>query len=200
MYKYHWKKYVYCWYFGWCLRGTFNSDICEKLWPPPLHIGYFRLFWISDIFEKSWPPPSLGAISYIFEIENILMAVDPSDRHLNWHICSEKDEIHWKNTAKGNMSSAVCLPVGKTLLMGNFTHNHPPPISHLPLKVVFHQRYSSIEDRLLSEVVFDWRSSSLKGCLPSKVVFHQRSSSIEGRLPSMVFSQWFSSSIEGRLP
>ena len=70
------------------------------------------------------------------------------------------------------MSSAVCLPVGKTLLKGNLTHNHPPLIGHLPLKVVFHRRLSSIEGRL-----------------PSKVVFHRRSSSIEGRLPySLVVS------------
>ena len=34
----HWKipkKCVYSWYFGWCLRATFNSDIFEKLRNPP---------------------------------------------------------------------------------------------------------------------------------------------------------------------
>ena len=39
-------------------------------------------------------------------------------------------------------------------------------------KVFFHQRLSSINDRLPSKVVFHKRSSSIKDHLPTKVVFH----------------------------
>ena len=81
------------------------------------------------------------------------------------------------------MSSAVCLPVGKTLLKGNFTHKHPP---HISPSVIFHGRSSSIEGRLPSKVIVNQRSSSSEGRHPSKVVFHQRSSLIKGRLPSKV--------------
>jgi len=48
---------------------------------PPSHISDFFEF---QTFLKK-------AISEIFEIENILMAVDPSDRHLNWHFCIRKE-------------------------------------------------------------------------------------------------------------
>ena len=41
-------------------------------------------------FLMSDPPPHIGAISDNFEIENILIAVDPLDKHLNWHICMRK--------------------------------------------------------------------------------------------------------------
>ena len=57
-------------------------------------------------------------------------------------------------------------------------------ISCLSLKVVFHQRVSSIKGCLPSKVFFHQRLSSIKGCLPSKVIFHRSSSSIKGRLPS----------------
>ena len=56
------------------------------------------------------------------------------------------------------------------------------------LKVVFHQRSSSIKGHLSSKVIFHQRSSSIKGRLTSKVIFHQRSSSIKGCLPSKVVS------------
>ena len=55
--------------------------------------------------------------------------------------------------------------------------------SRLLIKVVFHQRLSSIEGCLLWKVVFSQRLSSIKGCLPSKVFFHQRYSSAKGYLP-----------------
>ena len=62
-------------------------------------------------------------------------------------------------------------------------------IRHLS-KVVFHQKSSSIKDRLPSKGVFHQRSSSIKVCPPSKVVFHPRSSFIKGCLPSKgVFHQ-----------
>ena len=68
---------------------------------------------------------------------------------------------------------------------------------HLPSKVIFHQRLSSIKGGPPSKVVFHQRSSSinvvfplrlsiLKGRLPSVVFFHQRSSSIKGPPPSKV--------------
>ena len=43
--------------------------------------------------KKADPPPPIGPISDIFEIENILMAVDPLDRHLNLHICIRKGKF-----------------------------------------------------------------------------------------------------------
>ena len=55
---------------------------------------------------------------------------------------------------------------------------------HLPSRVVFCQRSSSVKGCLLSKVVFRIRSPSVKGCLPSKFVFCQRLSSVRGRLPS----------------
>ena len=92
----------------------------------------------------------------------------------------------------------------------------------LPLKVVFHQKTSSVKGRLLSKVVLCQRSSSIEGCLPllghfhfcpvpcafqqcasrllSKVVSRQRLSSIKSRLPSKVVFHQRSSSIKGRLP
>ena len=45
----------------------------------------------------------------------------------------------------------------------------------LPSKIVFHQRFSSINVCLSSKVVFHQRFSSIKVCLPPKVVFYQRS-------------------------
>ena len=57
---------------------------------------------------------------------------------------------------------------------------------HLPAKVVFHLRWSSVKGRLPLKAVFRQRSSSSKGRLPSKVVFRQRSSSVKGHLPSKV--------------
>ena len=72
--------------------------------------------------------------------------------------------------------------------------------SRLPMKVVFHQRSSSIECWLPLNVVFNQRMSYIKGCLPSEAVFHRSSSSIVGHLPSKVVFYWRSSSIIGRLP
>ena len=82
---------------------------------------------------------------------------------------------------------------------------------HLSSKVVFRHRSSSVKGRLLSrsssvkgrhpsKVVFCHTSSSVEGHLPSKVIFHPRSSSIKGRLPSKVVFRQKSSSIQGRLP
>ena len=72
--------------------------------------------------------------------------------------------------------------------------------SHLPLKVVFHQRSSSTEGHLPPKVVFHQRSSSPKGCLPPKVFFQRRSSSIQGHLPLKVIFHRRLSSIKGRPP
>ena len=70
----------------------------------------------------------------------------------------------------------------------------------LPLKIVLHQRLSSIGGHLPSKVVSHQRSSSSKGHLPSKgqlrskVVFNQMSSSIKCHLQSnVVFYQMLSS-------
>ena len=62
---------------------------------------------------------------------------------------------------------------------------------HLPSKVVFQQRWSSIKGRhhprsSSKKVILLLSSSSLKGRLPSVVFFHQRSSSTKGRPPSKV--------------
>ena len=68
------------------------------------------------------------------------------------------------------------------------------------MKVVFHQRSSSVKGCLSSKVVFCQRSSFVKGRLPSKVVFRQRSSSVKGRLRSKVVFCQRSSSVKCRLP
>ena len=44
----------------------------------------------TQLFSCLTPPSPIGAISDNFEIENILIAVDPLDKHLNWHICIRK--------------------------------------------------------------------------------------------------------------
>ena len=67
---------------------------------------------------------------------------------------------------------------------------------HLPSKVVFHRRLSSIGGRLPLEVVFYWRSSSIRGRLPLEVVFHLRSSAIWGRLPLEFVFHWRLSSYQ----
>ena len=59
--------------------------------------------------------------------------------------------------------------------------------------IIFHQRLSSINDRLPSKVILHQRSSSIK------VIFHQRSSSVKGRLPSLVLFHQRSPFIKGRL-
>ena len=51
---------------------------------------------------------------------------------------------------------------------------------HLPWKVVFHTRKSSIKGCFSSIL------SSIKGCLQSKIVFLQRSSSIKGQRSSSI--------------
>merc|ERR1711942_6470 len=103
--------------------------------------------------------------------------------------------MYCKNTAKRNMSSAVCLPamhkyslfLRSSSVLSSIEGRLPKGVfvkRRLPLKVVFRQRLSSIKGCLPSKVVFHRRSCSIKGRLPLKVVFHQRSSSIEGRLLS----------------
>ena len=56
----------------------------------------------------------------------------------------------------------------------------------LPLKVIFHQKLSSIKGCLTSKVILLQRSSSIKGRIPWKVVFHQRLTSVEAHLPLKV--------------
>ena len=53
------------------------------------------------------------------------------------------------------------------------------PEDRLPLKVIFHCSLSSTEGHISSKGVLQWRSSSIKGYLPMKVVFDRRSSSIQ---------------------
>ena len=65
------------------------------------------------------------------------------------------------------------------------------------LKLVFLQRSSSIEGRLLLKLVFCERLSSVKSRLPSKIIFCQRSSSVKIRLPSKVVFHRRSSSSFG---
>ena len=57
-------------------------------------------------------------------------------------------------------------------------------VGGLALKVIFHQRLSSIKGSLPLKDVFQRRSSFIKCRLSLKVVFHQSSSSIKGCLPS----------------
>ena len=113
-----------------------------------------------------------------------------------------------KNTAKQDMSSTVCFPAmcNSSLFLRSSSLSSSIK-GHVPSKVVFHQRLSSIKWCLPSQAVkvksykhffsgnilytllkvfFHQRSSSVKGCLPSKVIFCQRLSSFKGRLPSKV--------------
>ena len=115
--------------------------------------------------------------------------------------------LYIKNTAKRNMSSAVCLPaMCKSSLFLRLSSLSSSIEDRLPSKGVFHQRLSSIEGHLPLRVIFHQKfvfhqmSSSIKCCLPSKVVFNRRSSSIEGRLPSKVVFHRRLSSIEDCLP
>ena len=88
--------------------------------------------------------------------------------------------------------------------------------SCLSLKIVFHQRVSSINDCFQSKaifhqrqssikVIFHQRLSSIKSLLPLKVIFQRRPYSIKGHLSSrVIFHQWPStikraSSIKGHL-
>ena len=65
------------------------------------------------------------------------------------------------------------LPCGRV----HFTYRNPTGA----LKVILHQKLSSLESCLLSKRIL----SCIVGCLPSKVVFHQRSCSMTRHLPSV---------------
>merc|ERR1711942_446947 len=119
--------------------------------------------------------------------------------------------MYCKNTAKRNMSSAVCLPamhkfslfLRSSSVLSSIEGRLPKGVfvkRCLPLKVVFRQLSSSVNGRLPLKVVFRQRLSSIKGCLPSKVVFHRRLCSIEGCLPSKVIFHRRSSFIKKCLP
>ena len=92
------------------------------------------------------------------------------------------DKLEVKNTAKRNMSSAVCLPA----MCKSFRQKSSSVKVRLPSKVIFRQKSSSVKGHLPSKVVFRQRSSSVKGHLSSKVVFHQKLSSVKGCLPPKV--------------
>ena len=56
------------------------------------------------------------------------------------------------------------------------------------IKAVFHQRFSSNRCHIPSKLFFQKRSTSIKGFLSSKVIFHQKFFSLKG-----FFHQWLSS-------
>ena len=76
------------------------------------------------------------------------------------------------------LSSSInhCLP--PKVVFSVFLFRLSSTKSCLPLKVVVHQRSSSIKGHLSSRVFFQQWSASIKDCLPSEVVFYQSSSSI----------------------
>ena len=63
---------------------------------------------------------------------------------------------------------------------------------HLPSKVVFYHRSSSIKGHFPSKIAFHQRLTSIKCHLQSKGVFHQKLSSAKGHLP--LYTRWCSSS------
>ena len=108
---------------------------------------------------------------------------------------------HWRlSSIKGYLLLKVVFHQKSSSIRSRFPPKAVLHFGHLPSTVVFHWRLSSTESCVSLKIVFHRRSCSTEGCLLPKVVFHRRLSSTKSRLPPKVIFHRRSSSTEGRLP